>query len=112
MYVVRNRATHGGMRRTSPDRFAATALNQTSGAFDVGQAAIALGARFPGSPGCSSQGIAVLSCRPPESRAKDINARTRVLGGQRRESMISTGQGDSNTRSGRTYITKDTMYRR
>lgn len=39
--VVRNRTTHGGMRRSNPNRFAATALNQTSGAFDVGLDVIA-----------------------------------------------------------------------
>lgn len=54
--VVRNRTTHGGMRRSNPNRFAATALNQTSGAFGVGLDAIA---EAPASQACQAAQVMV-----------------------------------------------------
>lgn len=86
--VVRNRTTHGGMRRSNPNPFAATALNQTSGVFCVGLDTIAeapasqlptharlLKSRY--------RGLEMQTARVQKSNldygARDINARTRVL---------------------------------
>lgn len=105
------------MRRTNPKSIRGGGPQSDQRSICCGSRCDRRGARFPCTPGCSSQGIAALGCRPPESRSFDldhgagnINARTRVLSGQRREVQYGAMRlicmvFETDTRSGRTYST-------